>query len=276
MIKRQGFLSTYTEKIIVINVISFIGFLILASVLGEENVISLVALQPIAILAGKNLWTLLTSMFVHAGIAHLFVNMFSLFFVGSFVEKLIGKKRFLIFYIFSGIFAGLFFVVLSSLFGNSFLGGRIFGDPLVYGVGASGVLFGLVGILAMLTPRTKVYLIMGPIIAIILEFVLGGLVVDGAFMNIISLLINVYFIFSIFAILSFSSSLRRFALPIEMPFWILPIIAIVPLVVIGLFVVLPIGNMVHLGGLIIGLSYGFYLKKKYPRKTKMISKYFSR
>jgi len=33
---------------------------------------------------------------------------------------------------------------------------------------------------------------------------------------------------------------------------------------------LPIGNVAHLGGLIIGLGYGFYLKRKYPRKTKMI------
>ena len=57
---------------------------------------------------------------------------------------------------------------------------------------------------------------------------------------------------------------------------VLPIVAIVPLIIVGLFVSLPIGNTAHLGGLIAGLGYGFYLRKKYPRKTRMISQQFSR
>jgi len=273
---RKEFFKSYTGKLILANIIAFFGFLIFASIIGEEKAFSLVALQPAAILAGKNLWTFFTSMFAHAGLGHLFVNMFSLFFVGSFVEKLVGKKRFLIFYLASGIFAGLFFVVLSGLFGSSLIGAKIFGIPSILGVGASGALFGLVGILAVLTPKTKVYLIVGPLIAIILQFVLGGIVTNGHFMNTLSLMISIYFVFSIFAILSFNSSLRKFALPVEMPFWILPIVAIIPLIVIGLFIALPIGNMAHLGGLIAGLAYAFYLKNKYPRKTKAIAKYFVR
>jgi membrane associated rhomboid family serine protease len=39
---------------------------------------------------------------------------------------------------------------------------------------------------------------------------------------------------------------------------------------------LPIGNTAHLGGLIVGLGYGFYLKRAFPKKTEMISRYFSR
>jgi membrane associated rhomboid family serine protease len=38
---------------------------------------------------------------------------------------------------------------------------------------------------------------------------------------------------------------------------------------------IPIGNTAHLGGLVVGLIYGFYLKKKYPNKIKRISKIFS-
>ncbi|MDH3353085.1 MAG: rhomboid family intramembrane serine protease [Nanoarchaeota archaeon] len=268
--------STYTEKLILINILTFFGFLIFTSVVGEQKAATLIALQPASILAGKNLWTFITSMFAHAGLAHLFVNMFSLFFIGNFVEKLVGKKRFLAIYLASGIFAGLFFVVLSGLFGGNLLGARIFGDPSIPGVGASGALFGLVGVLAMLTPRAKVYLIAGPLVAIILQFALGGIITNGAFMGIISMMINIYFIFSIFTILSFNSSMRKIALPIEMPFWILPIVAIVPLIIIGLFISLPIGNMAHLGGLIAGLIYAYYLKEKYPKKTKMISSYFSK
>jgi len=214
-------------------------------------------------------------MFAHAGLGHLFVNMFTLFFIGGFVEKLIGKKRFLGIYLASGIFANLFFVLVSGLFGGSLLGARIFGSPFVFGVGASGALFGLIGILAVLTPRAKVYLIAGPLVAIILQFILSR-IIDGAFIDVLSLFVNIYFIFSLFAILSFNPSLRRFALPVKMPFWILPFVAIVPLIFIGLFITLPIGNMAHLGGLIAGLVYAVYLRKKFPRKTRMIERHFSR
>jgi len=60
-----------------------------------------------------------------------------------------------------------------------------------------------------------------------------------------------------------------------MKLWVAPIIAIVPLVLIGLFVDLPIGNSAHIGGLLIGLLYAFYLRKKYKRKTALIVDYFS-
>ncbi len=267
--------STWTEKLIIANVIAFFGYLILANVIGEQKAIALVALQPAAILAGKNLWTIITSMFIHAGFTHLFVNMFSLFFIGKFAEKLVGKKRFLLIYFASGIFAGLFFAVLSGLFGVGFIGAKIFGNPLIPGVGASGAIFGLVGVLAVLTPRVRVYLVVGPLVAIILQFGLVGFISNTALMGVISIIIDIYFVFSIFAILSFNPTMRKFALPMEMPLWILPIIAIVPLIIIGLFISLPIGNMAHVGGLIAGLAYAYYLKEKYPKKTKMISKYFS-
>ena len=49
--------------------------------------------------------------------------------------------------------------------------------------------------------------------------------------------------------------IRRLALPLRLPFWIAPIIAIVPLFLIAAFVKLPIGNTAHLGGLVAGLIY---------------------
>ncbi len=193
--------STYTIWIIVINIIAFLGFLSFRRNYRTDKFAALIALQPTAILAGKNLWTIVTSIFMHANFTHLFVNMFSLFFIGSFVERLIGK-RYLAFYLISGIFAGLFFVLLAGLFGNTLIGEKIFGNPLIYGVGASGAIFGLLGLLAVLTPRNRVYLIGGPLVAIILQIIIEGVVPASGLTSALDFLVAAYIILSIFFILS--------------------------------------------------------------------------
>jgi len=262
-----------TIWIIIINVIVFFLTFIFASVYGEEQIFNYLALNPTLLFSGF-FWTLFTSMFLHGGIGHLLANTVSLFFVGSFVERIIGRKRYLWFYILSGIFAGLFYALLSFLFGSLGIGEKIFVNPSVFAVGASGAIFGLLGILAVLVPRNKIYLIAGPIIALILEFVISSVYPSSTAGSVFSFLVTFYWIFSFFAIFSFNSSLIKLTIPWEMPMWLLPIIAIVPLVIIGLFVLLPIGNTAHLGGLIAGLWYGIYLKKKYGRKTAMLNKMF--
>jgi len=135
--------------IILVNVICFAVFSILLSlnILTWDNI----ALSVQGIEAGK-IWTLLTSMFMHTGLLHLFVNMFSLIFVGSLIEKLIGKKRYLYFYLISGLFAGVVFI-LSELIIKS-------GLPAV---GASGAIFGLIGLLMFLTPNLPVYIMFIPV-----------------------------------------------------------------------------------------------------------------
>lgn len=244
----------------------------MALFLGDISVLDIVALKPSSFLNGQNLWTLFTSIFVHFSFWHLLVNMFSLYFIGGFVEKFIGSRRLIIAYLTSGIFAGIFWSLLSYFFGSGFIGSKIFGNPSVYGIGASGALFGLVGILAVLTPRKKVYLLAGPIVAIIVQYILFGLFPSNdALMGVIGLLINIYILVVLFSMFSFGSK-RKLALPIELSFWLLPIVAIVPLIVIGLFMDLPIGNMAHLGGLLFGLFYAFLLKLKFPNKTKFLSK----
>jgi len=269
--------KTYTSKIILANIIIYILVVILNSFLGETTVLGYLALSPENIINGNNLWSIFTSIFMHANLAHLFVNMFSLFFIGNFVEQLIGKKRFILFYLLSGIFASIFFALLSGFFGFGYWGSNIFGDPKIMGVGASGAIFGLLGFLSVITPRNRVYLIAGPLIAIVLESILSTFI-PIQLSALVSILISIYFIFSLLVMFSFNPKLKRLAVPITISFWTLPIIAIVPLVLIDLIptIDLPIGNMAHLGGLIFGLLYGFYLKKKYPNKTKMISQLFSR
>jgi rhomboid protease GluP len=260
--------------LIVVNVIVFIAATILISLFGEFPIYDLLALKPDNIIHGINLWTLLTSMFMHVNFAHLFFNMISLFFVGTLLEKIIGKKRFFFFYMISGLFASLFFALSSGFFGAG-IGEKIFGNPMTFGVGASGAIFGLIGVLAVLIPKKKIYLIGGPLIAIIVQAILESLFPNNLFSNVLNLIISIYVFFSIFAIFSFNSKLRKFAIPIELQFWLVPIISIVPLIIIGLFIELPIGNMAHLGGLIAGLVYGFYLRNKYKKKTEYIQRIFN-
>ncbi len=85
-------------------------------------------------------WILVTSMFLHGGVEHLIYNMFALALFGSILEKIIESRRFIILYFISGLIAGL---------------GAAFFYPAA--LGASGAIFGVLGCLAVLRPRMRVY-----------------------------------------------------------------------------------------------------------------------
>jgi len=266
-----------TNWLIIVNVIVFFFLHLSAGLktITQEEILSNFALQANALFSGAY-WTLLTSMFTHFLLTHLIFNVISLFFIGNLLEKIIGRKKYLWFYLLSGLFAGIFAAVLSFYFGRTELGAKVFIDPTMYSVGASGAIFGIAGLLAILTPKLRVYLIAGPVFAFISLAVLASIFPESSFLPLITLLIYFYVFYSIFAIFSPNAKTRKIAMPIGMPFWVLPIIAIVPLVIVGLLVPggLPIGNTAHLGGLIAGLAYGVYLKHKYKKKTTLIRNYF--
>jgi len=128
-----------------------VAFFLIAVIFGlfYPEIINFIALKPADIMQGKNLWTIVTSMFMHAGVFHLFANMMSLMFLGSFLERIIGRKRFLLVYFVSGLMGSLFYI--------------LFSDPNIYAVGASGAIFGIAGMLAVLTPKMPVYIMFVPI-----------------------------------------------------------------------------------------------------------------
>ena len=255
--------------IIITSVISLLGFLVFAFFPAAVNY---VALTPAEVLSGSYVWTIFTHMFFHADLLHLLVNMFSLFFLGSICESLIGKKRFFWFYIFAGLFAGIMFIFF-SIIGKSIGLMNVFGNPSLGGVGASGALFGLLGLLALLIPYKKVYLVAGPIVIIILQVILPSFLHDPL-LSLIDILLNILLFVMILSLLFPFGFLRKLALYLEMPLWVAPLAAIVPLVAVSFVVPLPIANSAHVGGLLFGLAYGLYLRLKYPKKVMILGRHF--
>ena len=84
-------------------------------------------------------WRLLSAMFLHIGIAHLFFNSYAIYVYGPMVESLFGKVRFIIVYLGSGLIGSL----LSYIFSPS------------ASAGASGAIFGLMGSLLYFRKRNK-------------------------------------------------------------------------------------------------------------------------
>jgi membrane associated rhomboid family serine protease len=105
------------------------------------------AMIPVFVLHGW-LWQLFTYMFVHGGLWHLFFNMFGLFIFGTQVERELGSREFLLYYLLTGFLSGLF----------SFVAYTAAGAMMVPLVGASGAIFAVLLAYAVLNPNADIYL----------------------------------------------------------------------------------------------------------------------
>lgn len=105
------------------------------------------ALNPAAVLSGY-VWQFVTYMFTHASLSHLFVNMLGLFFFGPPVERRMGSKEFLLYYLLTGIFAGIVSFAIFALTGAWY----------TMLVGASGALFAVLLAFAVIEPDAIIYL----------------------------------------------------------------------------------------------------------------------
>ncbi|WGS63924.1 rhomboid family intramembrane serine protease [Marinitoga aeolica] len=112
----------------------------------------------------------ITSMFVHGGFLHIFFNMYALYYIGNIVERVYGPYKFITIYLASGIGGA----ALTQLF-----------MPNAFSVGASGAIFGLIGLLfgagfrddtpPMLKPMTGTALLPVIIINLVLGFTASGI-----------------------------------------------------------------------------------------------------
>jgi rhomboid protease GluP len=91
------------------------------------------------VVVSKEYWRLLTAMFLHADLNHIFNNMLLLFFLGAMIEKEIGHLRYILLYFFSGIGGNGFSLLIKWVTNDR-----------VSSIGASGAVFGLVGVLLAL------------------------------------------------------------------------------------------------------------------------------
>lgn len=95
--------------------------------------------------------TLLTSMFMHGGFAHLGGNMLYLWIFGDNIEDRLGHVRYLVFYLLAGVLASLAHVFSTFAFG---------GNPYIPSLGASGAISGVLGAYLILFPGKRVRVIM--------------------------------------------------------------------------------------------------------------------
>ena len=101
-------------------------------------------------------WQLITYQFMHANLMHLVYNMFALWMFGMEVEHVWGSRRFLLFYLTCGVFAGLSQLVFAPLLEpTSVISPGGYGIPTV---GASGAVFAVLVAFAMLFPDRYIFL----------------------------------------------------------------------------------------------------------------------
>ncbi len=103
------------------------------------------AFIPSEFFAGKRMWTIITSMFMHADWLHILMNMWFFYVVADNSEKAMGHILFLITYILSGIVGSLLHAIIALAIGM--------GD--IPSLGASGAVMGIIAVYGILFPKIR-------------------------------------------------------------------------------------------------------------------------
>jgi membrane associated rhomboid family serine protease len=114
---------------------------------GQRYMAQYMAMIPRAVMQGW-VWTFVTYMFFHDGFSHIFFNMFALFIFGTQVERQMGSREFLLFYMLTGVLAGVFSFIVYIFTGAYWI--RL--------MGASGAVFAVQLAYAVFFPKSMIYL----------------------------------------------------------------------------------------------------------------------
>ncbi len=115
-------------------------------------------------LAKGMVWQFVTYQFVHAGFFHLLVNMLGLWFAGNILERILGPRRFVVYYLLCGIAGGLLQVAIS---------------PGSIVVGASGAVCGLVAAFSTMFPQMPITALVFFVIPVRMRAMWLGIIVAG-------------------------------------------------------------------------------------------------
>lgn len=140
-------------KLIVINVLLWIGFMLLEWVLNSGAIITQWFSLPTDL--GRLIiqpWSLLTYAFLHGDFWHIFWNMLVLYWFGQIVLNLFNEKRFLTIYLLGALAGGILFVTAYNLF-------PVLITSSAYLVGASAAVRAIMIFIAAYTPNTEVRII---------------------------------------------------------------------------------------------------------------------
>lgn len=156
-----------TKNLITINIIIFI-----ATLINKEYMTETFALfYPTS--PFFHWWQPLTHMFMHGGFWHIFFNMYTLYIFGNVLERIIGEKKFLIFYFVCGFGAaalhmGVQYLELQGAMEQAAMGNSVAMQTVAMvkytpTVGASGAIYGVLLGYAMLFPDSKMTLLFPPV-----------------------------------------------------------------------------------------------------------------
>jgi len=156
-------LTDVVKNLIIINVIIFFGVLVL-----QDNFMDYLVYGRLFFFKSPHFYPfqLVTSMFLHADLGHLFMNMLGLFFLGPTVERALGSKRFLILYLIAGFGGSLLHMGVDYI---QFLNigctnCKPYYDLINTGaLGASGCVFGVVVAFITMFPKEKLMIFPIPI-----------------------------------------------------------------------------------------------------------------
>lgn len=172
---RPDTLPPIVKNLIFINVLFFLATEFLFRDIGEFGLQGVFGLWPVN---HENFrpYQIFTHMFTHAGIAHIFFNMFSLWMFGRMLENIWGPKKFLLFYLVCGIGSAVAHMtvayfqyqpILEALEMAKATGQTEYAAHLQtfagYAVGASGAVMGVLVGFAFLFPNTELMLLFPPI-----------------------------------------------------------------------------------------------------------------
>jgi membrane associated rhomboid family serine protease len=115
-------------------------------------------------------WTIVTNLFIHANLWHIIANMLTFYFFGTALTRLIGKNKLLMVYFGGGLLGNILFLLLTS--------------PFSIAIGASGAIFSLGGVLAIMRPKVRVYIFPIPVPIQLWIAVIGGFLIISFLPNI--------------------------------------------------------------------------------------------